>query len=196
MRTLEFRKIVVVGHRAEGGAPLHIANGLAVGSSGPCRMRVAFWVPRPAPHVPRHVGTLLELVNAAQAERHRVAGAELKVPLCFAPTEQQTLNAFLAAGDVQGYVLSLRSAPNGYTLVGDATRAELAALRAGAIEEQIQDYTFDRMPTLEQLRRTLLPHWEMRTQASLGFLPNRPPVDLNAKPAFYLEPVAGVPRAG
>jgi len=101
--------------------------------------------------------------------------------------------------DAQGYPVTLRDCPtlvrvgfwipqpapyrrrDGVTEVLNATQEELQALSDGVIEEQTHWFRFDRMPTQEETRKPLLEEWERRTLASLGFLPNKPPEDHDAK---------------
>lgn len=54
---------------------------------------------------------------------------------------------------------------------------EVQALKDGAIVEQVQDFAFPRQPSIEEMRRALMPHWERLTLASLGVVPNAPKVD-------------------
>jgi hypothetical protein len=74
-------------------------------------------------------------------------------------------------------------------LVASPLQFELDALRDGAIEEQVQDFTFPRQPSVEEMRLHLMPHWERRTLASLGYLPNRPLEDHKPKPVIIYESI-------
>lgn len=71
---------------------------------------------------------------------------------------------------------------DGATVVGDARPFEIQALKDGAIVEELQDFTFPRQPTMPELVKHLMPHWEKRTVSRLGVLPNAPPVDTDPKP--------------
>lgn len=65
----------------------------------------------------------------------------------------------------------------GTTQVLDARPFEIQALKDGAIEEHVQDFTFPEQPSLDEMRRRLMPVWEGLTVESLGVLPNGAPED-------------------
>lgn len=171
---LELRKIVVVGYSydAPEGAPVLDRDGLPLAAVRcPVRMRIAFWVPQPAPYQRRDVGTFFELLRSVVADRHAACGA----PVSLVDKPATTLEQYMREHGLTDHALSLADAPRGYTLVHGATERELEALRAGVIVEQVQDFTFPRMPTTSELRTSLLPHWERRAVASLGASPNGAP---------------------
>lgn len=54
---------------------------------------------------------------------------------------------------------------------------EIQALKDGAIEEVVEDFTFPEQPSIEEMRRRLMPVWEGLAVDSLGVLPNGAPRD-------------------
>lgn len=70
---------------------------------------------------------------------------------------------------------------SGYTQVIEARPFEIQALKDGAIEEHVQEFTFEEQPSLDVMRARLMPVWEALTVESLGVLPNAAPVDLKPK---------------
>jgi hypothetical protein len=171
LNPLELRKIIGVGYALDApeGAPMLYPNGMPMRlDEAPVRMRFVFWVPQPPPYRRRPVGTFEELLRSVV----RVLAASRGLAL---DEEQTTLVEYMHRHNLERYALDLRDPPQGYTLVADALPFELEALRAGVIAEQVQDVTFPRMPELHELRTHLMPHWEQRTLASLGYLPNKPP---------------------
>jgi hypothetical protein len=77
----------------------------------------------------------------------------------------------------------------GTTAVPGAMPHELQALRDGAIVEEIFDFNYPKQPTLDTLRRELLPIWEKRTLEVLGFVPNDAPIDRDPKPEIRFSAV-------
>ena len=69
----------------------------------------------------------------------------------------------------------------GKSEVIDARSFELQALRDGAIEEHVQEFIFEKQPTLEEARARLMPVWEGLTAQSLGQRPNGVPVDRSGR---------------
>jgi hypothetical protein len=70
----------------------------------------------------------------------------------------------------------------GATEVIDAKPFELQALKDGAIVEQVHELEFPEQPTVDEMRRRLMPVWEGLTVDSLGVLPNGAPEDHATKP--------------
>lgn len=66
---------------------------------------------------------------------------------------------------------------------------ERQALKDGAIFEHVQDFTFPRQPSIEELRRAFMPVWEALTLDSLGYLPNAPPQDHSGKTSIQFTPI-------
>lgn len=69
----------------------------------------------------------------------------------------------------------------GFTLVHDVRPFELQALKDGAIAEEVYDFQYPRQPTIAELRSDVHPAWEKRTLETIGYLPNRPPIDNDPK---------------
>ena len=181
---LEFRKILVVGYTFDTpeGAPLLDGDGLPLAPvQHPIRFRVAFWIPQAPPFRRRDVGTYRALLASIVAARGPIVEATRL------SDEKLTLLDYMAKYGLSDTTTLMESTPPGYTLVADATEDELEALCAGVIVEQIQDFTFPRQPSAEELRKHLLPHWERRTLDALGHLPNRPRLDNNPKPFLEFE---------
>lgn len=135
MNTLELRKIIVIGMRADcpEGAPLVDRDGLpASPMKTACVMRVAFWVPMKPPF-------------------QRCAGGS------------EVINAY----------------PH-----------ELQAIKDGAIEEVVTELNFEEQPSLDEMRRRLMPVWEGLTVESLGVLPNGAPEDHKPKLAMQFTAVS------
>jgi hypothetical protein len=82
----------------------------------------------------------------------------------------------------------------GETKVFEAREFERQALRDGAIVEHLQEFTFPVQPSVEEMRRRLMPVWEALTQDRLGFVPNQAPVDLKPKLAMQFTAVCQQPR--
>lgn len=78
---------------------------------------------------------------------------------------------------------ALQDPLEGYTIVNDVLGFELTALNDGAILEEVYDFNYSKQPSVEQLRKDLMPIWEKRTFETLGSLPNRPPIDKDIKPS-------------
>jgi hypothetical protein len=74
---------------------------------------------------------------------------------------------------------------DGATKVVDARPFEVAALRDGAIVEQVIEVTFDRQPTQAELRHCLVPIWEELTVQRGGYI-NGVPLDNDPKPLLTL----------
>lgn len=168
MPRFSFRRVIVVGYTFAGAAPVLDGRGLPVRQvAGTFRMMVAFWVPQPEPFRRRPVGSHAEFLKA-EVSKVAAAAGEILPNLFDAPS---TLNDYVARYRLHDRVMH-DSIPAGFTMVSDASATELEALRAGVIEEQLQDFVFPRQPTADELRSATLPHWEVRTNASLGYLPN------------------------
>ena len=71
----------------------------------------------------------------------------------------------------------------GYTIVNDALGFELQALNDGALLEEVYDFNYPKQPSVEQLRKDLMPIWEKRTLETLGVV-NAPPVDKIPNPTL------------
>lgn len=69
----------------------------------------------------------------------------------------------------------------GHTETIGARPLELQALRDGAIEESIHEFDFPAQPSLDEMRRRLMPVWEALALDSLGFVPNGAPQDRKPK---------------
>jgi len=69
----------------------------------------------------------------------------------------------------------------GATEVVNVFPFEKQALRDGAIFEHVQEFPFERMPTIEEMRCRLMPVWEALVVQHLGHLPNAPPRDMKPK---------------
>src|ERR1700744_1081666 len=59
----------------------------------------------------------------------------------------------------------------GESQVLEAMPFEIQALQDGAIEEHVQDFPFPEQPSLDEMRRRLMPVWEGLTAANLGAAP-------------------------
>ena len=180
MNPLEFRKILLVGYAFDAplGAPMLDGDGLPLSVVNcPVRMRFAFWIPQGAPHKRRAVGTFAELLRNVVRER---SGG--RVPIAELAGRVATVADYMRQHGLDAYAVNVPEKPAGYTLVAHPTDFELEALRAGVIEEQIQDFSFDRMPTPEEMRAHTFPHWEVRTLAAFGSLPNQAPTDSTTRP--------------
>lgn len=163
------RRIVLVGMSfdAPEGAPMLHPDGVPMRLvECPVVTRIAFWVPQRAPYRRRPVRPLLEYLATVRAPPPVLSGAAALVDLSASMTSEEYQRRHL---------LEITFPPEGYTMVADASKAELEALRAGVISEQIQDFTFDRQPSKDELRRHLLPHWDQRALAALGYVPNNVP---------------------
>lgn len=189
MNPLELRKILLVGYAfdAPAGAPLLDRDGLPIAPrQHPIRMRFAFWIPQRAPFQRRGVGTTLDYLRSVVAAKRAAIVGAAATPLDDVAT---TAEEYAGRHGLHDHLLAISHQLEGYTLVAGAMPHELEALRAGAIVEQVQDFTFDRQPSMEELRRHLMPHWEQRTLASLGELPNAAPVDNDPKPTLLFEAI-------
>jgi hypothetical protein len=81
----------------------------------------------------------------------------------------------------------------GDTVVPNVFDFEAQALRDGAIVEHVQEFTFPEQPSLDEMRRRLVPVWEGLTVDSLGVLPNGAPQD--NKPKLAVQFTAITPSA-
>lgn len=77
----------------------------------------------------------------------------------------------------------------GATAVIDARTFEVQALRDGAMEEVVEEFTFPEQPSVEEMRRRLMPVWEGLTVESLGIVPNGAPQDHKPKPVIQFTAV-------
>ncbi|HKY40763.1 MAG TPA: hypothetical protein VJN18_32735 [Polyangiaceae bacterium] len=187
---LELRKILLVGYQLDAplGAPMLHGDGTPMGlRECPVRMRIAFWVPQAQPYRRREIGTLADFLHHLASRRPQAAATVLASPAAPLDGNQGTLIAYMQRHQID--LMQLADAPHAFTLVADPRPFELEALRDGAIVEQVQDFTFPRWPSLEEQRRLLMPHWEQRTLASLGYLPHRAPEDHQPKPTIIYESV-------
>lgn len=66
---------------------------------------------------------------------------------------------------------------------------ELQALKDGAIEEVVEDFAFPEQPSVDEMRRRLMPVWEGLTAERLGVLPNGAPEDHKPKLAIQFTAV-------
>lgn len=188
MNNLELRKILLIGYAfdAPAGAPMLHGDGLPMRAvECPIRMRFAFWIPQPQPFRRREVGSFAEYLRAVVASRPPVP---IAAPV-LGTKAAGSLAEYMREHGLDDHAMALSEPPSGYTLVAEPFPFELQALRDGAIAEQIQDFTFPRQPSLEEMRAHLMPHWERRTLASLGYLPNAAPQDHTTKPVIQFESV-------
>lgn len=187
-KSLELRKILLIGYAfdAPDGAVMLHGDGLPMRPvECPIRLRIAFWVPQPEPFRRRDVGTFQDYLKHVVRERNVAAG--VFVDLDKEPSA--TVAEYIQRHALHDHLMSTGEQLHSYTLVASPTAYELQALRDGVIAEQIQDCTFPKQPTMEQLRAALMPHWEQRTVASLGYLPNGAPQDHKPKPVIIYESV-------
>lgn len=77
----------------------------------------------------------------------------------------------------------------GKSVVFDARPFELDALRAGAIVEHAQDFTFPRQPSDAEMAFRLKAVWDALALDSLGVLPNGAPEDHTTKPTIQFTAV-------
>jgi hypothetical protein len=188
MNNLELRKILLVGYAfdAPAGAPMLHGDGLPMRVvECPIRMRFAFWIPQPEPFQRRDVGEFAEYLQSVVTQR---APNKDSAPVLGAMTAG-SLAEYMREHGLEQHLMSVAEQPRGYTLVAAPLAFELQALRDGAIAEQIQDFTFPRQPSIDEMRAHLMPHWERRTLASLGYLPNQAPQDRATKPVIQFESV-------
>jgi hypothetical protein len=168
MRNLEFRKLIMIGFRFDApfGAEMRHGDGTPMKVPEiPVRMRFALWIPQRAPFQRRDVRPLSEYLETVQPPVE--AGAAVVLD---ASAASMTADEYR-----EQHLLDLAAAPGGYCMVGDASARELQALRDGVIAEQIQDFTFPRWPQPAEVVRFLMPHWEQRTRAAIGCVPNGAP---------------------
>lgn len=73
----------------------------------------------------------------------------------------------------------------GRTEVADVKPFEREALRAGVLAEEVHEFQFPEMPSVEEIRRRLLPVWEGLVRATVGALRDVP-IDLKPNPSLIL----------
>lgn len=168
MNPLSHRRIIITGYTTEAAPVMLGADGLPMGERpGVVRFMVAFWIPQKPPYQRRAVGTHADFLKSEVRKMARASGTP--APALDHPA---TLAEYVNRFGLHTKLLYASSIPPGFTMVVDARDFELAALRDGAIVEQIQDFTFERMPNADEIKAAMLPHWDMRTLESLGYLPN------------------------
>src|ERR1700744_3996624 len=132
MNPLELRKIIGIGSDAPAESALLGRDGMPLRPvKRAVTMRVAFWIPMPAPY-------------------QRTAG------------ESQVL---------------------------ETMPFEIQALKEGAIEEHVQDFTFPKQPSKDEMLRRLMPVWEGLTAANLDAAPNGAPVARDTKQALQFSAI-------
>ncbi len=187
-KSLEIRKILIVGYAfdaPEGAVMLH-GDGLPMRPvECPIRMRIAFWVPQPEPFQRREVGTFQDYLKHVVRERNAAAGVFVDLD----SEQPSTASEYAKRHHLDEHLLTTTDHLHAFTFVASPTPYELQALRDGVIVEQIQDCTFARQPSVPELRKLLMPHWEQRVVASLGYLPNRAPEDHAPKPTIIYESI-------
>jgi hypothetical protein len=185
----EFRKILIVGYAydAPTGAKMVHANGMPMRPvECPIRFRIAFWVPQPEPFQRRAVGTFDEYLRHVVKQRRAACGV---ATLLDDSAAKVSTAEYMRRHQLDDHLMQTTEQLHAFTMVAAATPQELQALRDGVLEEQVQDFTFPRQPSLEQMRSLLMPHWEQRVNAALGHVPNQAPIDLKPKPTLIYTPV-------
>ncbi len=168
MEVSSLRKLVLVGYAfdAPTGAPLLNSDGMPHAPLDcPVRMRIAFWIPQKEPFRARPVASYDSFLRRLVKEHMEMTPAALSETYA-------TLTEYAHRFKLDERVMTDATPPLGYTMVADANDRELQALRDGAIEEQLQDFTFTRQPTMNELRDATRPHWELRTLRATGAVPN------------------------